>query len=56
MSRVDLRQEGELGYSKIGIIQNTKSFLCMNNSFFPYDCIKDTSTITHSIIHEHKYT
>ena len=22
----------------------------------PYDCIKDTSKITHSIIHEHKYT
>ena len=22
----------------------------------PYDCIKDTSKIAHSIIHEHKYT
>ena len=28
----------------------------MNNRNLPYNCIKDSSKITHSIIHENKYT
>ena len=36
--------------------QNTESLLSMNNRNLPYDCINDTSKITQSIIHEHKYT
>ena len=37
--------------------QNTESLLSMNNiEILPYDCIKDTSKIAHSIIiHEHEY-
>ena len=34
----------------------TESLVSMNNRNLPYDCIKDTSKITRSIIHEHKYT
>ena len=36
-------------------LQNTESLLSINNRNLPYDCIQDTSKITHGIIHEHKY-
>ena len=35
-------------------IQNTEILLSMNNRNLPYDCTKDTSKITHSIIHKYK--
>ena len=36
-------------------VTDTEFLLSMNNRNLPYDCIKDTSKITQSIIHEHKY-
>ena len=43
----------------VRVLQNTEMLLSMNNIEIcrttAYDCIKDTSKITHSIIHEHKY-
>ena len=36
-------------------VQNAESLLWITQKL-PYDCIKDTSKITHSIMHEHKYT
>ena len=38
--------------------RNTESLLSMNNMdvCLNYDCIKETSKITHGIIHKHKYT
>ena len=39
------------------IWQNTESLLSVSkHGNLPYDCIKDTSKITLSIIHKHKYT
>ena len=55
-----------LGINQLGLavaarrydrIQNTESLLSVNkHRNLPYDCIKDTSKITHSIIHKNKYT
>ena len=52
----DLELDSGIIQIRIIIIQNTKSLLSMNSRNVPYDCIKDISKITHSIIHEHKYT
>ena len=45
------QQKTKLIHAETLQIQNTEILLSMNNRNLPYDCIKDTSNITHGIIH-----